>query len=155
MPRPLRWRNVSSLPRVNFFTPVGLPAYPLKEVCLFIEEVEAIRLKDLEGLDQEECAKRMRISRPTFHRVLENARRKLADALLNGKPIRIEGGNFGMATQRFKCDRDGHEWEVPFEKIISGEPLSCPNCHNSDIQPLPPFGFGWGGPGRGWRGGRK
>ena len=96
---------------------------------------EAIRLKDLEELDQEECAGKMRISRPTFHRVLGSARGKLADALLNGKAIIIEGGNFEMATRRFRC-ADGHEWELPFEMMIDGHPRSCPSCSNPDVLPL-------------------
>ncbi len=105
----------------------------LEEACLTLEEVESIRLKDLDGLGQEECAKKMNISRSTFHRVLNRARRKLADALLNGKAIRIEGGNFMMATNHFKCD-DGHEWEVPFEKMIVNPPLLCPKCHSNQFQ---------------------
>ena len=128
----------------------------LEEVCLSVEEAEAIRLKDLEGLEQEECAERMNVSRPTFHRVLGSARRKLADALLNGKAIRIDGGNFEMATRRFRC-LDGHEWEVPFEAMIVGPPRLCPTCNSPNILSLQPPGCGWGkrGWGRGRRGGRR
>ncbi len=74
----------------------------LVNICLSIDEAESIRLKDLEGLRQEECAERMNISRPTFHRIVGSARYKLADALLNGKAIRIEGGNFQMTKRLFK-----------------------------------------------------
>lgn len=66
----------------------------LQEVRLSLEEAEAIRLKDIEDLDQEQAALRMNVSRPTYQRVLESARKKVADALLNGKAIRIDGGNF-------------------------------------------------------------
>jgi uncharacterized protein len=66
----------------------------LSEVCLSVEEAESIRLKDLEELDQEQCAEHMNISRPTFQRVLASARKKIADALLNGKAVRINGGNY-------------------------------------------------------------
>lgn len=74
-------------------------------VSLSLEEIEAVRLKDLEGLEQEECAVQMAISRPTFQRVLASARRRIACALLMGKAIRIEGGNFRLAP----CclERDG------------------------------------------------
>jgi len=107
-----------------------------------VEEIESIRLKDFEGLDQEGCAQRMRISRPTFHRILGLARRKLADALINGKAIQVKGGNFGLAQSRFRCNNDGHEWNVHFEALASGFPLSCPMCSSADIQPMSSFAFG-------------
>jgi len=66
----------------------------LKESVLLVDEFEAVRLKDLLGLEQEECAVKMRISQPTFHRLILSARRKIADAIVNGKAIRIEGGNY-------------------------------------------------------------
>jgi predicted DNA-binding protein (UPF0251 family) len=155
MSRPVKLRYVAQLPSTSLFRPVGVPASLLQPVCLSLEETESIRLKDLEGLEQEECAQRMHISRPTFHRVLESARRKLADALVNGKAIQIEGGNYGLPQRRFRCDGDGHEWNVPFEALANKLPLSCPICSSVNIQPtpLPPFGFGRGR-GRGFRGGR-
>ena len=94
MARPVKCRRVAFMPGVTYFKPAGIPMRMLEEICLSVEEAEAIRLKDLEDLDQEQCAERMNISRPTFQRVLESARKKIADVLLNGKAIRIEGGNF-------------------------------------------------------------
>ncbi len=88
------WRRVSLVPPVTQFRPVDIQADQIEEVRLLVEEAEAIRLNDLEGLDQEECAQRMSISRSTFSRILDSARHKIADALLNGKGIRIEGGNY-------------------------------------------------------------
>ena len=149
MPRPPKWRRVDFVPEITYFKPAGVPLNSLDEVRLSIEEAEAIRLKDIEGLEQEECAQRMQISRPTFHRVLGSARRNLANALLNGKAIRIEGGNFEMAMRRFRCPRDGHEWDVPFETMITQPPSTCPTCKSPDIQPAPGFGFGMRGRGRG------
>jgi predicted DNA-binding protein (UPF0251 family) len=130
-------RKVDFLPPISHFKPSGVPLAALSEVNLLIEEAEAIRLKDLEGLEQEECARKMKISRTTFARVLDSARRKIADALLNGKSIRIEGGNFEMAVRRFRCI-DGHEWEVPFEIMISAPPEFCPSCETASIMPLCP-----------------
>jgi predicted DNA-binding protein (UPF0251 family) len=66
----------------------------LQESVLSVEEFESVRLKDLEGLEQEECAKRMNISQPTFNRLVRGARKKIADAIVNGKAIKIEGGNY-------------------------------------------------------------
>jgi predicted DNA-binding protein (UPF0251 family) len=154
MSRPVKLRYVAALPGASFFKPAGIPAALLQSVRLSLEEIEAIRLKDLEGLEQEECAEKMQISRPTFHRVLESGRGKLADALVNGKAIQIEGGNFGLPQQRFKCTNDGHEWDVPFKVLAGRTPLSCPVCSGANIQPLPlpQFGMGWG---RGFRRGRR
>ena len=152
MARPPAPRRVAFIPESVFFKPAGVPMRALEEVCLSVEEIEAIRLKDQEELQQEECAEKMHISRPTFHRVLESARKKVADALINGKSIRIEGGNFGMAINRFKCANDGHEWSIPFETMVSGSPLDCPICHSPNIQPVYPPGLGFGS--WGWRRGR-
>ena len=152
MARPPKWRRVGFMPEVTFFKPAGIPLAHLEEIHMSVEEAEAIRLKDLEGLEQEECARRMSISRPTFHRVLGSARSKLADALLNGKAVRIEGGKFEMETRRFRCRTDGHEWNIPFETMIMGPPSACPRCKSPNIQPSPGFGAGMGGRGRGRRG---
>jgi len=83
---------VAFLPNVTYFKPAGIPLRALGEVRLSVEEAEAIRLKDLESLEQEQGAERMNISRPTFQRVLASARQKVADALLNGRAVRIGGG---------------------------------------------------------------
>jgi predicted DNA-binding protein (UPF0251 family) len=123
-----------------------MPLQAIDEVCLSVEEAEALRLKDLEGLEREQCASEMNISKPTFHRVLESARQKVADALVNGKAIRIDGGNFELANRRFRCP-EGHEWEVPFEEMITAPPLICPQCQTPNITPLQLGGF-WG---KGWR----
>ena len=154
MPRPIKWRRVAFIPEVTYFKPAGIPLRGLEEICLSVEEAEAIRLKDTEGLGQEECAEKMSISRPTFQRVLGSARRKIADALLNGKAIRIEGGNFEMAVRRFHC-LEGHEWDVPFEIMMSRPPQSCPTCDTPSILPLQPPGFGRGRMGWGRRRGRR
>ena len=147
MPRPLKCRRVAFLPNVTYFKPAGIPLRILDEVQLSVEEAEAIRLKDLQGLEQEEGAERMNISRPTFQRVLASARQKMADALLNGKAIRIEGGSFEMASSQFKC-LNGHEWEVPFEVMVNKPPKLCPSCNTANIEPMLQCGFGWKG--RAW-----
>ena len=123
----------------------------LEEVVLSLDEAEAIRLKDLEGLEQEDGADRMGVSRPTFQRMVASARQKIADALLNGKAIRIEGGDFELAMRRFRCAEDGHEWELPAEDSVAATPR-CPHCHSPNALPIRPGGFGRGC-GRGRRGG--
>ena len=136
------------MPGVTFFKPAGIPLRALEESRLTVEEAEAIRLKDLEGLEQEEGAEKMNISRPTFQRVLASARQKIADALLNGKAIRIEGGNFEMSPRRFHC-ANNHEWELPFEVAAQATSQFCPVCNEPSVEPLVPAGFGWRGRGRG------
>ena len=154
MPRPPKYRRVSFLPSVTYFKPAGIPLRALGEVRLSVEELEAIRLKDLEGLEQEQGAEKMNVSRPTFQRVLASARQKVADALFNGKAVRIEGGSFEMAFRRFRC-LNGHEWEVPFEVMMHAPPQLCPTCNTSSFEPLSPAGYGrgggWGRPGYGRR----
>ena len=155
MPRPPKLRCVSFIPQITHFQPVGVPLPRLKEICLSVEEAEAIRLKDLEGLEQKECAQRMHISRPTFHRILGSARKKMAESLINGKALRINGGSFELATSRFRCNDFSHEWDVPFEIMITNPPSACPQCNSLDIQPLYPAGFNFrrqgGHRGRRWR----
>jgi predicted DNA-binding protein (UPF0251 family) len=141
------------MPGVTYFKPAGIPLRSLEEARLSVEEAEAIRLKDLEGLEQEEGAEKMNISRPTFQRVLASARQKIADALLNGKAIRIEGGNFEMSPRRFRC-ANNHEWEVPFEVAVQATSQCCPVCNEPSVEPLVPAGFGLGGRGLGWHRGR-
>ena len=142
------------MPEVTYFKPVGIPLAQLQEVRLSVEEAEAIRLKDLEGLEQEECAQKMNVSRTTFSRVLSSARRKVADALLKGKAVRIEGGNFEMAMRRFRCIR-GHEWDVPFEEITGTPTHACPTCDARDVVALQPWRLGKAGRGQRRRGGRN
>jgi len=96
MPRPRKPRFVQARPIVDGFQPNRLPPWGREEVSLTIEGLEAIRLSDFEGLDQESAAMRMNVSRQTFGRILIEARRIVAEALVMGKVLRIEGGHFEM-----------------------------------------------------------
>ena len=146
MSRPFKCRRVAFIPDVTYFKPAGIPLRSLEEVRLSLEEAEALRLKELEELEQEQGAEKMNVSRQTFQRVLASARKKMADALLNGKAIRIEGGNFEITHRRFRC-QSGHEWEVGTSDGVI--PVLCPTCSTTDIQPVLPAGFGYGRRGRG------
>ena len=119
-------RRVGFIPQVTSFIPSGVPVSNLKEVHLNIEELEAIRLKDIEELELEECAREMDVSRTTFSRILDSARKNIADALLYGKAIRIEGGNFEVtAIRQFRCVM-GNKWYVASEPMINRLPDNCP-----------------------------
>jgi len=83
----------------------------LDEVILMVDEYEAIRLKDVDGLEQEQCASQMNISQPTFHRLYQEARRKIADVIVHGKALKIEGGTYEITPQqtpgRKRCHHGG------------------------------------------------
>lgn len=94
MPRPRCFRRICGRPSSNYFKPAGIPLAVLEESVVSADEFEAVRLKDFEGLEQEEAAVRMRISQSTFHRILSSARKKIAEAIVKGKAVRIEHGQF-------------------------------------------------------------
>ena len=87
MPRPPKCRRVEQFPGVTYFKPPGIPVSELTEVVLTVEEFESIRLRDLEGLEQEECAEKMAVSRPTFHRILCLASSKFPPMILSAAPF--------------------------------------------------------------------
>ncbi len=108
MARPTFPRNVGFLPGVTHFKPAGVRMLGLEEVVLGHDEIEAVRLKHLLALSQDEAAGRMNISQPTFHRLLSAAWEKIADAIVNGKMLRIEGGNITMPESSWpSCGRGG------------------------------------------------
>ncbi len=137
MPRPPKERRVEFIPAVKYFKPAAVPMCELEEVVLTIEEVEAIRLKDREGLMQEECAEKMQVSRATFQRILQEARSKISDALICGKAIRFQGGDFYLGHRRKRCR---HCDEVYEESNVTGdqeEITDCPECGHplEEIEP--------------------
>lgn len=96
MPRPRKDRYVQSEPPAEYYKPRGIPLSELEEVRLSVEELEALRLADLEGLYQEAVSERMGVSRQTVQRMLNSARKKVATALTCGNALRIEGGNYRL-----------------------------------------------------------
>ena len=89
MARPVKTRRISCVPAASYFKPVGIPMRELEELVLGMDELEAMRLTDLDGLYQADAAAKMGVSRQTIGNILNSAHRKLADALLNGKALRI------------------------------------------------------------------
>jgi predicted DNA-binding protein (UPF0251 family) len=108
MARPRKNRWICCEPGVTFFKPRGIPMTELEEIRLKVDELEAIRLKDLEALEQEKTAARMGISQPTLHRILLSAHTKIADALVNGKAVRIEGGDY--IVKKIDSRKQVHAW---------------------------------------------
>jgi predicted DNA-binding protein (UPF0251 family) len=131
MSRPFKCRRVGFLPGVDYFKPRGIPISELEEVNLTIDELEALRLADLEGLYHEQAAKRMDISRQTFGNIINSAHKKIADSIINSKAIKIEGGVYTMTEMRkFVCSACRHEWEVPYGTM---RPQGCPQCQSRNI----------------------
>ncbi|MFW6265971.1 MAG: DUF134 domain-containing protein [Halanaerobiales bacterium] len=137
MARPPKERRVEYIPEVKFFKPAGVPMRNISEINLTIEEIEAIRLKDQEGLTQQESAEKMEISRPTFQRVLTSARGKIAEALIEGKAIRFEGGDYRLAKRRYYCPDCDEYFTRPRawgrRRRRRGRIIECPNCGNEDV----------------------
>ena len=132
MGRPRKDRLVAFNPEVSYFKPRGIPMVDLAEVCITVDEREALRLADLDGLSHEESGQCMGVSRATFGRILHNARQTVADALINGKAIRIDGGNYKMVEEkrRFECRKCNTQWDEP---LGTGRPEGCPQCGEDDF----------------------
>jgi len=106
MPRPVKFRKVCHFPHTIAFHPVNTDSN-MEPVVLYVEEYEAIRLIDKEGFSQEQCSAFMQIARTTVQRIYENARHKLALFLVEGRPLRIEGGDFTLCNgQSNECGHD-------------------------------------------------
>lgn len=135
MARPTKWRRIENFPVIPYFIPSEKDIAEVPANILKLEELEAIRLKDLEGLEQSECAEKMEVSRPTFQRILLSAREKIADSLVNGKVIHIDGGNFTRNICPVICSDCGKEWMESYknmEAIKNGE-YTCPVCGSAKV----------------------
>jgi len=133
--RPTKWRRVEFIPDIHYFAPhVNEEGKVLPENILHIEELEALRLKDLEGMEQEICARKMEVSRQTFQRILNNARVKITDSLINGKAIKIKGGNYTRNICGVRCFDCGRKWSESYENIENlDEKYTCPYCGSKNV----------------------
>lgn len=135
MARPTKWRKIENIPTIPYFIPSEKDVEEIEKNILLVEELEAIRLKDLEGLEQEECANKMQVSRPTFQRILLSAREKIADSLVNGKIVYIDGGNYTRNICPVKCMDCGKEWKESYENLetIKNGDYTCPDCRSPRV----------------------
>ena len=129
MARPVKNRRVENLPEYTFFVPVGRRKCEIEEIHIKVEEFEAMRLKDVEDLNQEECAKRMLVSRQTFQNIIDSARKKIAIALIEGKPINISGGNYTRNICKLKCLSCDSTYEIKYEE----DRKICPVCGSEQV----------------------
>jgi len=134
MGRPQKNRIIEFPPNISYFKPRGIPMFDLEETQLTLDAIEAIRLADLLGMTHDEAGRQMGVSRATFGRIVENARSIVADALINGKAIKVEGGNYRVMNQNehraFKCLHCDNDWKEPRG---TGRPVGCPKCEEKNF----------------------
>jgi predicted DNA-binding protein (UPF0251 family) len=131
MPRPKKCRFVKKEPGVTFFKPQGIPLRILEHAVITVDELEALRLSDFLGLSHEETAKELKVSRPTVTRMLARAHQALADALVNGKAIRIEGGDYILEGCECLCPKCGAHWSAPAN---GNHQQVCGKCGDPEVE---------------------
>ena len=139
MPRPQKKRSVHRPPVYSGFKPIGVTTRFLDDLTLSLDEFEAIRLADYQGKDHSESAGEMEISRSTFSRLVERARRKVAQFLVEGKHLQIEGGEVHFERNLMQCDDCGHLLKMAFD----ADTTRCPDCGSANLVDLAD-GFGHG-----------
>ena len=139
MPRPKSNRIVHEPPIYTDFKPVGSKGQALEVIDLTLDEFEALRLADQLSMSHAEAADEMEISRSTFTRLIEGARKKLADFIIQGKLLSINGGNIHFRQNIIKCQTCGHMFKTSFNQIIT----ECPVCKSDNLLNLA-GGFGHG-----------
>jgi predicted DNA-binding protein (UPF0251 family) len=168
VPKPKKNRFVQQPPAVTYYKPQGIPLFQLEQVVLNVDEFEAIRLVDYEGLHLEDAARQLNVSRATCARIIDSAHRKIGTAFTHGHAIRIEGGSFVLGKNRYYCRSCGSRWEIEMgdRTAVDAASVACPSCRSDRVQDLgKEIGFtnaasaAGGGPsrdrghhGRGWRG---
>ncbi len=133
MPRPRKHRRLIHEPRPAIYKPVGVRLAGLESVTLLPEELEALRLADLEGCYQEQAAEQMGISRSTFQRIVTDARKKVAQALVEGAALQVEGLTVRVPVVLWHCDDCHHRWDVAHGSG-QGDPRVCPACGSQAIR---------------------
>ncbi|QOR36711.1 DUF134 domain-containing protein [Clostridium sp. 'deep sea'] len=126
MARPPKQRRIETIPQFIYFKPAGVAKSRLKEYTVSFEELESLRLKDIENLDNEQCAVKMNVSRTTFQRILASARNKVAMALINGGAIRIDGGNYRLADELLQCPHCTFKFKENVRCDKEDKDINCP-----------------------------
>jgi predicted DNA-binding protein (UPF0251 family) len=129
MARPRIFRKISGKPEITCFKPEKEDMDSLEPIEITIDEFEAIRLRDYHDVQQKKSAEIMRISQPTFHRILNSARKKISRALIDGNSIIIVGGEHITDKERYKCNICGFEWSNPKKEYEK-----CPECDSTNIE---------------------
>jgi len=125
MARPRRFRRISEEPQIRCFKPEREDLDSFEPIEILIDEFEAIRLRDYHDIQQKRSAEIMGVSQPTFHRILTSARKKIANALINGNTIVITGID---RLIRYECNGCGFKWQHPRKEY-----KKCPDCGSANI----------------------
>ncbi len=133
MPRPMKCRRIDFIPSVLEFIPQGNIDLCNDTVTLSLEELETIRLIDIEGLDQEQSSLKMEISRGTLQRILNSARNKVADSLINGKKLVINGGNYSISECIYICNHCDYKYKNE-NYNLNNSIVICPKCNSQDYK---------------------
>jgi predicted DNA-binding protein (UPF0251 family) len=133
MGRPKKCRWVETEPGVTFFKPRGIPLRSLQQIVITVDELEAMRLADFLEMTQEEVAQRMQVSRPTVTRMLSRVHRAVAEALVHGKAICIQGGDYRVGQQCQVCG----QWYVPAPGDTGSEGCACRSPGEEEKPPEP------------------
>jgi len=128
--RAYRKRRIASPPRYKNYKPSGIPRTELQQTSITLDEYEAFRLADYEGHDHLNASIQMKISRPTFSRLIEKARGKIAHAIIDGHELTIEGGNIDFSQALHRCRDCGEEHNHPINARID----DCPECGSEDVE---------------------
>ena len=122
MARPHKSRKISNPPKMKGFKPYGMPMCKIEPIILKLEEYESIRLVNYDRLPQDQAAVQMNVSRPTFTRIYNSALEQIAKAFIEGKAIEIEGGNYELDKEWYRCSK--------CFKLIEGleNHTKCKNC---------------------------
>lgn len=139
MPRTEKDRIVHTPPLFSEFKPIGVPVQELRQKNLALDEFEAFRLADYKGMSHAEGAEEMGISRSTFSRLIEKSRKKIADFIIEGRVLLIEGGNVHFTNNIIRCQDCGQMFKTSIHTDIS----ECPHCHSTNLLNLA-GGFGHG-----------
>lgn len=131
MGRPKKCRWVETEPGVTFFKPRGIPLRSLQQIVITVDELEAMRLADFLEMTQEEVAQKMQVSRPTVTRMLSRAHRAVAEALVHGKAICIQGGDYRVGQQCQFCG----QWSVLGDEGSASGGCSCRESEGGEDQP--------------------
>ena len=127
MPRPYKMRRIYGDFEDIYYKPRGKRMSELEEIFLEADELEALRLADLDNYYQNDAAEKMNVSRQTFGNIIKRAHNKVADALINGKAIRLKPD----VTGRLRCRGCGHRW---VEAAYAQKHSHCPDCESDEIE---------------------
>ncbi len=130
MPRIKALRTLQELPAVKGFRPLWMRPNYRSAVVMQLEEYEAIRLMDYENLTHEQAAEKMGVSRPTVTRIYEQARKKLATALVEGRSFLIEGGEIQLSGVHFYCEACQAKFNQP---VQDSQITACPQCGSQKV----------------------